>query len=231
MSAYRYVAFPSGSAPAVDELRRFRGYAELLNNHIAYGVRKRDAALTIACEAEPFDRLRGLDPAFEELLMHWRARGAEIEEKLPFAKDPTRWRQFEKSAEKSTDRVAAKGKPAAAAPEPPVAGPEPRSDHHRAADARAAEGLARLATARAAARGEAYQRWAAALPYLFWAIGVLLLVGAGVWVGARIRSPGVESRSQTVERVADDALKERLDTRRQGNEPVAEDGAPAEQPD
>ena len=91
MTAYRYVAFPPKVAPTAEELAAFESYADLLERHVAYGKQRGDIGLAIACEAEPFDRLRGLDPAFEELLLKWLVRGAQVVESLPFVKDGRPW--------------------------------------------------------------------------------------------------------------------------------------------
>lgn len=222
MSAYRYVVFPTGAAPSADELRTLRRYAEQLNNHIAYGVRRRDGALAIACEAEPFDRLRGLEPAFDELLLHWSARGAEVEQKLPFVKDTARWKRLEaESAKHPASKHHAATPPKAAADD----APERRSPVERSADARLAEASGRLAAARAAARAESYQRWAAVLPYVFWALGATAVLAVGGYIGSRLLGSDVESRSSTIERMAADGDKEPLAS--QANREAESDSAAA----
>lgn len=201
MSAYRYVVFPVGHTPNADEVTSLRRYAEHLNNHIALGHR-RDGGLAIAFEAEPFDRLRGIEPAFEDLLTHWRARGGEIVEKLPFVKDAKAWKSIDK------DPKAPKA-PAATQPasrHAPLDGP-PRQAK---IDGREAEGRSRLAAAQITAHAEQLERAAGWMPYALWGLGAALIMGAGVYLGSRLTRSESETRADTVERVADDPITQPL---------------------
>lgn len=193
MAEYRYVVFPPGAAPSAEELALLRRFADHLNQHIALGTHRGDGGFAIACEAEPFDRLRGLEPAFEELLTHWRARGGCVAEKLAFVKDAKAW----KVVQAANAPRAASARPQAARRETPPAA--------AARDPREAEGRARLATRRFAENVESIERAAAWVPYALWGLGAALVLGVGAYVGVRLSGAGVERRSDTIERVLEDA--------------------------
>lgn len=201
MSAYRYVVFPHGAKPSAEEMAALRRYADHLNNHIALGIHRRDAGLALAFEAEPFDRLRGFEPAFDDLLTHWQARGGEVVDKLPFVKDSKPWKSVEK---------------------PPKAPPPPPTQHHVPADrphrelseartdARELEGRSRLAAARIAAQAERLERAAGWLPYAFWGLGAALVLVAGGYIGSRLLGSESETRADAVQRIADDPIGQSL---------------------
>lgn len=201
MSAYRYVVFPVGFTPTADEMAALRRHAEHLNNHIALGHR-RDGGLAIAFESEPFDRLRGIEPAFEDLLTHWRARGGEITEKLPFVKDSKPWKAIDKA-------------PKAAAPSQTASRPvpldsPPRDVREARVDAREAVGRTRLGVAQIAAQAEQLERAAGWMPYALWGLGAVLMLSAGAYLGMLLTNSETETRADTVERVADDPIGQSL---------------------
>jgi len=221
VNAYRFVVFPPGVAPTAEELAAFRGYSDLLERHVAYGKGRRTGGLAICCEAEPFDRLRGLEPAFDELLTKWSVRGAEVHESTPFCRDDAAWKRIKSRAPKArTPAAPPKNPPAKAAAKPkgePTTPPpelrrEPRkpTPEERRVDARQAEGLGRLAIERSARRGRAYEWWAKALPYVLWAVAAAAVLAAGGYVAGRLLGGLAERRSETIERVADDAISEPL---------------------
>ena len=202
MSAYRYVVFPIGHTPNAGEVAALRGYAEHLNNHIALGHR-RDGGLAIAFEAEPFDRLRGFEPAFEDLLTQWRARGGEIVEKLSFVKDSKPWKAIDKAPKTN----------APASPPTSRATPwhgQPEDLGQVRASGREAEGRARLGAAQIVAQAESFERAAGWMPYVLWGLGAVLILAAGVYLGTRLTSSENETRAETVERVADDPIGQTL---------------------
>lgn len=214
MSAYRYIVFPTGFTPNADEMLSLRRYAEHLNNHIALGHR-RDGGLAIAFEAEPFDRLRGLEPAFEELLTQWRARGGEIAEKLPFVKDSKPWKAIDKPP-----------KAAAATHSAPLPLPldsPPRDLHEARLDGREAIGRTKIAVAQIAAQAEQFERAATWMPYALWALGAVLVIGAGSYLAMRLTDSENETRAATVERVAENPIGESLAPAVIVEEPVAAD--------
>ncbi|TWT98109.1 hypothetical protein Pla108_22660 [Botrimarina colliarenosi] len=202
MSAYRYVVFHPGAPPTAEELGALRRYAELLNNHIAWGTHRHNGALAIACEAEPFDRLRGIDPAFEELLLQWQARGGHVAEKLPFVKDSKAWRTMEKPADTK------------APPRAPASDAAPsasnRQNELKPPDAREAVGRVRIKAAKITAQAERIERAAGWTPYVLWGLGAALVLGAGFYLGSRLLAAGGERRSATVERIADDPIGQSL---------------------
>lgn len=197
MSAYRYVVFPVGFTPTADEMAALRRHAEHLNKHIALGHR-RDGGLAIAFEAEPFDRLRGIEPAFEDLLTHWRARGGEITEKLPFVKDSKPWKAIDKAPK------------AAAASLPMQLDSPPRDGREARVDAREAVGRTRLGVAQITAQAEQFERAAGWMPYALWGLGAVLMLSAGAYLGMRLTNSESETRADTVERVADDPIGQSL---------------------
>lgn len=210
MSAYRYVVFPVGFTPTADEMVALRRHAEHLNHHIALGHR-RDGGLAIAFEAEPFDRLRGIEPAFEDLLTHWRARGGEITEKLPFVKDSKPWKAIDKAPK------------AAAASQPPLRpvpldGP-PRDLREARVDGREAVGRTRLGVAQITAQAEQLERAAGWMPYALWGLGAALIISAGAYLGIRLTTSESETRANIIERVADDPIGQSLTPASAATEP------------
>ncbi len=206
MSAYRYIVFPIGHTPSADEVAALRRYAEHFNNHIALGYR-RDGGLAIAFEAEPFDRLRGLEPAFEDLLTHWRARGGEVVEKLPFVKDAKAWKAIDKAPKPAAATTRSAAKPASRPL--PLDGP-PRDRREAQIDGREAEGRSRLAAAQIAAQAEQFERAAGWMPYALWGLGAVLVIGAGSYLAVRLTDSDNETRAETVERVATDPITQPL---------------------
>lgn len=204
MSSYRYVVFPVGAAPSAEEVARLEAYSELLDYHIAYGKRRGDGGLAIACDAEPFDRLRGLDPAFDELLLKWRVRGGEVVEKLAFVKDAALWKKLRPAPEKPPSKPERDRHYASDGPTDAVENAE------RLQEATEAEGGLRLEVDHASEMGRRYESAGGWLPYLLWGSGAIAMLMAGGYVANRLLDSPIETRAETVERVAGDALGESL---------------------
>lgn len=206
MNVYRFVVFPSGASPSREEIAAFRCYADLLEQRVAYGRHRADGGLAIACEAEPFERLRGLDPAFNDLLIQWQARGARVVERIAFSKDNELWKKrlpdADRSRKRPTKKSGAKRPPPS--PAPPDEFEAKNLNHH----AREAEGLGRLSIARQSARGRRYERLAAWLPYLLWLAGGVATLAAGGYVAHLLLNASGESRSETIRRLATDAMEQ-----------------------
>ena len=87
MTAYRYVVFPPGRQPAVEEAAELQTFDHLLEHRFAFGTDKHDGGLAIAFEAELFDRAVSKDADFEALIRKWEVRGCRLVEHLGFVKD------------------------------------------------------------------------------------------------------------------------------------------------
>lgn len=200
MAAYRYVVFPKGRQPTVDEVAELRGHASALGHRIATGVRSRDGALAMAFEAEAFDRLLALDASFEVLVRRWEVRGCELVDHLSFVKDSTALRPVRTAPQRAPDAL----------PSDTAA----RNDKMLAAKELAAkEAVARsqLDVAQSLSHYEALARFGAMVPYLLIAAGALLVIGTGFYAANRLQTSGRERRKETIERVNDDAMRQPLD--------------------
>lgn len=218
MNPYRYVVFPPGVVPLSGEVAKFRRYTDLLDRHVAYGKRRSDGGLAIACDAEPFDRLRGLDPAFEELLLKWQVRGGEIVEKLPFTKDPDPWKKIDEHQATPTEE-----KRKSNSPKPINHGVSELQS--KQAIAKEAEAKSHLAIDRTAHRGKEYERLAGWLPYAFWTIAGVSLLAFGGYIGFQLLNKEGERRTETIERIAIDPMKELLTPIRPVGDPQPSDAS------
>lgn len=199
MAAYRYVVFPKGRQPTVEEVAELRAHATALGLRIAYGVSGRDGALAIAFEAEALDRLLAVDAGFEVLIRRWELLGCELVGHLAFVKDSTALR------------------PARSAPRAAVALPPDtaaRNDRMLAAKELAAKEAAaklQLAVTQSLERFAALARFGAMAPYLLIGIGALATLCAGFYATNRLQNSGRERRKDVIERVNDDAMRQPLD--------------------
>lgn len=209
MAEYRFIVFPPGARPTPDELRRFDAYLDLLDRCVAYGKRRDDGGLAICCAADPFDRLLSLDPRFDDLLLKWRVRGAEVRDSLAFCKAPELWK-----------RPGPAGGPPPK-PWPASREPDDRPVERQLQDAAESHGRAQLAVATIAARGRRYEgigRW---LPYALGAAAGAAVLAVGGHVGTRLLNSTTERRADALQRIAEDAIGKRLEQRRPGSTEVA----------
>jgi hypothetical protein len=197
MTAYRYVIFPRGKQPSLDEVRQFESFAGLLANQFAWGVTRNDGRLTVACDRRAFDHARQVDPGFDSLLRKWEVRGGELADHLAFVKEPKALRPVATTVSHAPNDV----------------GPTDawRTDERIAAKTLAAKeavGRSLLSVERTAERYALAQRVASAIPYLLIAAGVLATIMVGVYVRQRVLDGGPERRQATIERALDDPLRE-----------------------
>ncbi|MGL4514570.1 MAG: hypothetical protein ACRCT8_15890 [Lacipirellulaceae bacterium] len=211
MSEYRYLLFPPGAAPTGDELRAFHAAAERAALPVAHGKRKPDGALALVFEAEAFDRAMRLSDALDAMLLKWRVRGAEIDAHVPFARDVEAWRALE-SADEARQAIVRPGRDY----------PAERA-HRKGIDGREAAARAQLAIERSADAADRLRRFAEVGPYALWGLGAAIVLGIGLYFGARLSASGLERRSDTVERVAADATSARLGAGRRPERPRAGD--------
>jgi hypothetical protein len=212
MSSYRYVIFPRGRQPSVDEVNRLQQFAGALANKFAYGVCRDEPRLAIAFDARAFDHVKASDAGFEALIDAWQAHGAELADRLRFIKDasalkPVRTAPASAPAARAVaDQLAAQGTTPAA----------PRSDDARLAAKRlfAREAVAHswLGVSRTLERYAAVQRFAEWFPYLLILMAIAATAGAGFYLSGKLTSASYQPRQQTIEQTI--------------NEPV--DGAPTQ---
>ncbi|RIK80522.1 MAG: hypothetical protein DCC67_09275 [Planctomycetota bacterium] len=195
MSAYRYVVFPQGKQPTVDEVAELKGFAAALGNHFAYGTCRRDGRLAIAFEQSSFDQLKSIDAGFQSLVFRWEARGCELLAHLAFVKDS-----------KALRPVAA----------PPVRGhsgaasADGLSQQLAGKQAAAQEAVARslLSVEQTLERYAAVGRLAAAAPYLMMVAAIAMIIAAGAYIHHRLQDAERDSRQEAIERALDDPLQE-----------------------
>ena len=220
MSAYRYLCFPPGAQPSATDLVRFRSYHDQLDNHVAYGVRREDAALVIVCELESFDRLCGLDPQFDEIIQTWQSHGVELTDTLGFVKEAKPWKRIldAESSAKQTKRATQDATTSA------INKKEQVSPHFRFSAWMIGERLVRkkqdladesygrglLELHRSAEQARRYERIATALPYFLWGLAAFLIISLGFYVSNRLLDGKKESRAETIQRINEDAMHESL---------------------
>ncbi|TWT87371.1 hypothetical protein Mal64_29100 [Pseudobythopirellula maris] len=206
MSDYRYVVFPPGKQPTLDEVASFQKFADRLERRFAFGRCRSSGGLVVACDAERFDALMGMDPAFDDLVTKWRVRGCELVDKLGFVKDASALKPLERAtnlsvgpaAFKNTDKI------------PPAAARSERTQHEKEVSAAEAEGVTRLGAHRLAQRVDTVERAAHWLPYAMLALATVALLATGGYLGWRMTNGERESRADTLERVAADPMTEQL---------------------
>ncbi len=199
MAAYRYIVFPKGRQPTVEEVAELRSHATALSNRIAYGASSRDGALAMAFEADAFDRLLALDASFEVLIRRWELFGCEVVDHLAFVKDSTALRPARTAPRRASDAL------------PPDT--HARNDRMLAAKELAAKEAAarsRLDTAQSLQRYAALTRFGATMPYLLIGGAALATIFAGFYATNQLQNSGRERRKETIERVTDDAMRQPL---------------------
>lgn len=218
MAAYRYLCFPTGAQPSAADLVCFRSYHELLDNHVAYGVRREDGALVIVCETESFDRLCDLDPKFNELIRSWCNYGVEMTDTLGFVKEVKLWKQIlqaeptpdlasqteQQTSKSSLDEQDTQRSRFTAW----MFGERLIQKKQELADESYGRGL--LDIHRSAEQARRYELVAAALPYLLWGVAAVLVISFGAYISDRLLDSNRESRSETIHRINEDAMNEEL---------------------
>lgn len=202
MAEYRYVVFPRGKQPTVEEIRELNLLAGIVGNKLAWGRVRDDGRLALACAGAEFDEARHSRADFDGLMSTWELRGCEIVAHLGFVKDASALR-----------------------PVPTGCGAPHQGDaslvtmrnqeQHSASLMRAREALARslLGVERKLDRFAALQRFAAAAPYLMVLAGAIVTISMGAYVRNRMLNSDRESRQHTIQRVVSDPLGESLDPR------------------
>lgn len=197
MSTYRYVVFPHGRQPTVEEVRQLKEFAGALANQFAWGTCRRDGRLAIAFDQQSFDHVLGIDPGFESLIRRWEVRGCELADHLAFIKDS------------SALRPVSAGPAYAHAERESVATPHTQdnlADKHSAAQEAVARSL--LGVERTLQQYAVLERFAAAAPYFMMVIAIIGLIAVGLYLRQRLQSPERENRQQTIERVLDESANE-----------------------
>lgn len=199
MAEYRYVVFPRGKQPTVEEVNEFRNYAVALEKRFAIGLSRGDSRLAIAFDADIFQRTLSSYAGFETLIRHWQRRGCSLVDHLKFVKDPSALRPVDNQ------------------PVNPIftrSREEPGSQDRRitAKERIAKEALGRsmLQFHKTLERYRAIERFAAWGPYLMIACASLITIGLGFYIADRIEDSGTEQRTITTTRVVEDPMQQPL---------------------
>jgi hypothetical protein len=191
MSSYRYVVFPRGKQPAVDEVRDLQSFAAALAGRFAWGKVRDDGRLALAFDRETLEHAAHTDPGLDKLLSRWQAHGCELLDHLGFVKDPAALR------------------PASTAP--PTVQVRRRDDNQSAADAQLTAkelagkeslGRAQLSVEQSLQRFAAIERAAAALPYALMAAAAIGIIALGFHLRQKLQSTDREARTAIIERLA-----------------------------
>jgi len=86
---YQYVVFAPGKQPTVEEVELLEAWATLSKQRYAIGINGENGCLALAFEAGGFTTALATNQRFAKLLGHWKVRGCEVRERLPFIKKPT----------------------------------------------------------------------------------------------------------------------------------------------
>lgn len=204
MGAYRFIAFPRGQQPTVEEVNLLTGYAPLLNRHVAWGRDRRGGGVAVAFEAEPFETALEADVGFEALIRCWQNRGCQVVESLDYVKDRDALHPIPIGRLPGAEHAAPASELTAAAH---------ALDHVLIAKQRVAQdalGRAKLALDRTLQRHLWLRRFASVMPYILMVVAVAGLFAAGWYVTARLANGPRERRQETIQRVAEDGMNEQL---------------------
>jgi len=206
MSDYRYLVFPRGKQPTVDEAAEFRNLSGVLAGKVAIGSCRRTGGLVFAIDAAVFSHAVATHRGFANLVEKWEVRGCLVETRLGFVKDakvlqpvqPNLWSPGDGPPDRSTSfgkRLASK---------------ELASKELAAQEA---IGRSMLGVRQALDRFDWLQRCAAMTPYMLMALGAAGTIAVGFYVSGRLLDGGMERRRETTERVIENPLGEVLDRR------------------
>lgn len=207
MTAYRYMVFPRGKQPTVDEARQLQQFAGALANQFAWGAVRHDGRLAIAFDARAFEHVKASDAGFEALLARWTARGCETVDHLGFVKDAAALRPMATAPQGTLPQRA----PRTAADESDQSTVEPPSVSAHKRDAAkkllTQESMAQslLGVQRTLDRYNAWQRFATAAPYLMMAIAAAMTLAFGFYIRDCLVNSGRERRQETIERMLDES--------------------------
>jgi hypothetical protein len=192
MGAYRYLVFPRHHQPTADEAAEFQTYATLLKRRFAIGRERKTDALVFAFEQDVFDQALSADEGFELLIRKWQVHGCELVDKLKFVKDPDalkpiRTHPLERHPSPAKILVA----------------------KQQLAQEAIAKSL--LNVEHTLSRMTWLQRVGKGVPYMLIALGTIGVIVMGFTISRRIENAGRERRQDTVERVSNDAMQEKLE--------------------
>jgi len=212
LSTYRYLVFPRGRQPSADEAGELQNYASVLKNRLAVGRSRQDGTLVIAFDQDVFDQALNTHAGFETLIRNWERRGCEIVDKLGFVKDAAALRPTPSHHWAPTeDTLVDRGTPF----------------HKRLAakELAAQEAIARswLNVQQTLERHLLLQRIGKAVPYALIACGTLVVIITGFYVSNRMKNADRERRSETIERVTEDAMEETLEAEHRSPEKKTRD--------
>ena len=199
MSDYRYLVFPRGKQPTVDEAAEFHNLSGILAGKFAIGLSKKTGGLAIAFKAAAFNDTLAKQRGFASLVYKWEVRGCEVLERLPFVKDAAALQPVQ----------------------PNFLDPDKSSSHRSttvgkrlsAKELAAKEAVARslLGVQRTLDRYDALHRYAALVPYLLIALGTLGTILVGFYAGNRLLDPQTEKHRETTVRVSSDPMHQPLE--------------------
>lgn len=206
MSEYRYLLFPRGNQPTTGEVGELQNYSGKLLGRFAYGTDRKTGSLAIAFEADSFAQALETHKGFKALIHKWELRGATVCVHLGFVKDsqalrPVPTNQWSPHPQHSTFQ------------------PQPSSTVTAqeklivAKELAAQEALGRslLGVQQTKEQHLFLTRVAGWVLYLFIAAGSLMTIVAGIYTYQRLQDAPGERRKETIERVAEDAMQEKLD--------------------
>jgi hypothetical protein len=195
VSQYRYIAFPRGRQPSKEEVQELRRHDHVLAGRVAYGTKREDGRLAIAFDATMYDYALATERGFEALVRAWQSHGCEVLDHLAFVKDASALRPTTTNLPRISPSAAGSG------------ASQDKLLTAKELAAKEAIGRSRLALDTTLGRFEAVGRFAAAVPYVLMALAAAGTLIAGAYIGTQLTNSGRERRQETIQRAADEALK------------------------
>jgi hypothetical protein len=188
MGAYRYLLFPKHQQPTAEEAAELQSYAPLLKGRWAVGHERKSEALALLFDDEVFQQAMA-DEGFEMLIRRWQTHGCELVDKLKFVKDasalkPTHAHVHERHLSQDKIMLAKK----------------------YLADEAIAKSL--LSVQRTLERMTWLERVGKAVPYALMVLGMIGVIAVGAYIFDRVQNADRERRTETIERLATDAVTE-----------------------
>lgn len=192
-SIYRYIVFAPKKQPTVREMDELDEYCEASKLRYAAGINAADGGLALAFDAREFEAARSTNGEFARLLDRWAVRGSTVRPKLLFIKRPDALQPI--PGDFVHEPVELRGEKLI------------QRKKNAAHDAIAA---ASLKLQRTLERHAWLQRMANVMPYALMGLAAVLTIASGYYAYERLSNRPGESREQTIQRVASDAMEEEL---------------------
>lgn len=201
-NTYVYVSFAPGKQPTVEEVSIFKECCSQSSMRYAIGINADNGGLAIAFEEAIFRRSLSSNPKLARLLECWGARGGRLMEGVPFIKNPTALQPTRGGIVREKDDYSFE-----------------KMLRRKQLAAQESLGELSLKIHRTLQHYDWFHRFARVVPYALMGLGGLLVVTLGILLGRRLSARESETRRETIERVAEDAMQHSLTSQATGIAP------------